>query len=266
MSAHRDEHLELCAALALGAIDDGDRRELEAHLASGCPQCQAELARLSDDVLVLAAAAPPAAPPPALRGRVLEAVRRESQPAPARVVAMPPRRRVAVATWAWAAAAAALALSTVVLWRTGESLRARLADSRRQITQLEENLDEARRWAALLDSPDTRLVELVPTPAATALPRARALYDPAGRRAVLVFDQFTAPEGSDYELWAIRGDGPASLGVIRPDASGRAIVRLDDVGDPSSLQAFAVSLEKAGGSTNPRQPQGPVVMAGKVAG
>jgi len=268
VSAHRDEHLELCAALALGAIDERDRRELEAHLAAGCPECSRELSRLSDDVRTLAASAPPVAPPPAVRARVLAAVRSRApaeRPARGRVVALEPRRRIAIATWAWAAAAAVLAVSTVVLWRVGEDLRARLDESRGQMAKLQTDLDEARRWAALLDSPEARLVELLPTPAA-GLPRARALYDPAARRAVLVFDSFAAPPGSDYELWAIRGDGPASLGLIRADASGRAVVRVHDVGDPASLQAFAVSLERAGGSTNPRQPQGPVVMVGGVGG
>ena len=43
-------------------------------------------------------------------------------------------------------------------------------------------------------------------------------------------------------------------------------MKLPDTGDPAQLAAFAVSLEKAGGSTSPSGPEGPVVMVGKLAG
>ena len=160
MSAHREEHLELCAALALGAIDERDRRELEAHLAAGCPECSRELARLSDDVrgsggLRASDGADRRRCAPACSRRC-GPERRRSAPARGRVVALEPRRRIAFATWAWAAAAAVLAVSTVVMWRIGEDLRARLDESRGQMAKLQTDLDEARRWAALLDSPEAR--------------------------------------------------------------------------------------------------------------
>ena len=95
--------------------------------------------------------------------------------------------------------------------------------------------------------------------------RAR-LGDFKARQAMIVFTNFTPPAGTDYELWALRGGPPQSLGLIRPDASGRAIVKLPDTGDPAGLAAFAVSLEKAGGSRSPAGPEGPVVMVGKLGG
>ncbi|HKQ58188.1 MAG TPA: anti-sigma factor, partial [Candidatus Eisenbacteria bacterium] len=69
---------------------------------------------------------------------------------------------------------------------------------------------------------------------------------------------------SDYELWAILPDGPKSLGVVRADATGRAEVRVPDAGDPAALAAFALSLEREGGSGDPRKPAGPVVMVGAI--
>ena len=92
---------------------------------------------------------------------------------------------------------------------------------------------------------------------------ARATYDPASRRAVIVFENITVPSGKDLELWALRGAGVASLGLIHPDENGRAVLRLEDVGDPAELAGFAVSLEAAGGSPSKTAPGGPVVMAGK---
>jgi anti-sigma-K factor RskA len=92
----------------------------------------------------------------------------------------------------------------------------------------------------------------------------RATYDPASRRAIVAFENLRTPAGSDFELWAIHTDGPRSLGVVRPDATGRAEVRVADAGDPAALAAFALSLEREGGSGDPRKPAGPVVLAGSV--
>jgi anti-sigma-K factor RskA len=283
VSVHREEHLAACAGWALGALSEADRAELERHLAEGCAECEAELARLSGPVVTLAASAPAAAPPPALKARVFASLRAEGvarpmaagrTPAePRRVVELPPRRRSPVLTWAFAAAAAALAVTSVVMWQSGDRLRGELAAARQQLdakrqqlADKDRELEDAQKWSALLEGSATKVVDLQLTPAGSAVLKARAIYDPAARRAVIVFTNFSAPSGSDYELWALRDGKPASLGLIRADASGRAIVRLPDTGDPTSLGAFAVSLEKAGGSTSQTAPQGPVVMVGKIAG
>ena len=77
MSEHRDEHIDLCAAQALGTLSDEDRRRLEAHLAEGCRECEAALADFSAATVMLAASAPAAEPSPGLRQRVLAAVEAE---------------------------------------------------------------------------------------------------------------------------------------------------------------------------------------------
>lgn len=61
---HSPRHDELLPAHALGVLDGEELRELEAHLASGCPVCAAELAQLAADLegLAMLAAAPAAAP------------------------------------------------------------------------------------------------------------------------------------------------------------------------------------------------------------
>jgi hypothetical protein len=178
---------------------------------------------------------------------------------------------MSLATWVWAAAAAILAVASVVTWRRaatlGEELtaaRTALKDSQQQLADQRQRLAEERRWSALLDGGTAHVVDLSLTPAGSAILRARAIYDPQARRAVIVFSNFTPPPGSDYQLWALRDGKPASLGLIRADAGGRAIIRLPDTGDPASLGAFAVSLEKAGGSSSETAPDGPVVMVGKV--
>ena len=278
MSVHREEHLDLCAALALGSIDDADRVELERHLAEGCAECERALAELSQGVERLAASAEAVAPRPALRAIVLERVRAEAAAAPRaqraagtgdgseprRVIELPARRRSAWPTWALAAAAAVLAVSAVALWITTDRLRGELEGARERLALAERDLAIEREWAALAVSPGARVVDLAPVSGGVALPRVRATYDPGSRRAIIAFEGLTTPAGSDFELWAVLPDGPKSLGVVRADASGKAEVRIPDAGDPAALAAFALSLEKEGGSTDPRKPGGPVVLAGSV--
>ena len=282
MTAHRDEHLDLCAARALGSIDEADRLELERHLADGCPECERALADFGAGIERLAASVPPAMPGAGVRTAVLEQVRTEAarrdhsvraadsgptlhapKPAPLPL----PRRRPAALTWAFAAAAAFLAVSTIVTWRTAEQLRGELRGARERIARAEIELAAERDWAAIATRPGARAVDLAPLTGGGTLPQVRVTYDPGTRRAIVAFESLAPPPGSDFELWAILDpEGPRSLGVVRPDAAGRAVVRVPDAGDPAALTAFALSLERAGGSTDPRKPGGPVVLLGSVKG
>jgi len=271
VSGHRDEHLDLCAAHVLGVLGDAERRELESHLAEGCPQCEAELRTLSGGATVLAMSVPQHRAPAAVRGRVLAAIEAEGaspavEPVPrdARVMPLPHRR--SAATWAWAAAAALLVVAGGVLWQRAQSLSRQLAEERASAEELRRALDEERRWAGLGAAPTARVVRLSPTPQGDRALAAQVLYDPASGRAVVVAERFVPPGTQAYELWAITAAGPTSLGLVRADASGRAVVRLENVSRGGEVAAFAVSLESAGGSPDPHRPSGPVVMLGKLAG
>ena len=272
MIAHRDDHLDMLAAQVAGCLDEADRFELEAHLASGCAVCAAERVRLEEGAALMAASAPPRGPSPALRALIMERVRADVRSGgvaqPVRPAAPPDTRakRPSYAAWAWAAAAAALAIVAYVSWHASERLQSQVATTRAELDSLTRTLDSERRWNGLLNSRDARLVALESTPADSAGLRGRVMYDPASRRAVVVLDHAAARPGSDYELWAIRGGTPVSLGLLRADPSGLVTVRIEDAGPADTLQAFAVSLERAGGSPNPHAPSGPVVMLGKLGG
>ena len=177
---------------------------------------------------------------------------------------MPRRARPTWPTWALAAAAAVMLVSTIALWRTGEALRSELRAAHERVARAELDLAVERAWAAVATSPGARVVDLAPLQGGLAMPHVRATYDPTSHRAIVSFDNLSTPSGSDFELWAILPDGPKSLGVVRGDATGHAEVRVPDAGDPAALSAFAISLEKEGGSGNPRKPGGPVILAGSV--
>jgi anti-sigma-K factor RskA len=284
VTEHREEYIELCAGYALGSMDAADRERLEQHLSTGCPVCEAALADFSAATVMLAASAEPARAPDRLRARVLDRIAstpqeaaggragserdaRWSEGAGPRVLELRPRRGApAWAVWVPALAAAAFAVTTALLWNDVSRLRGELATRRTENTDLASRLAEQERLNEVLSAPGAKVAVLEITPQGEQALRARATYDPASRNAVVIFENFKAPSGHDYQLWALEGATPRNLGVIKTDEAGRAVIRLDDAGDPGTLAAFAVSLEQAGGSPNPAAPTGPVVMLGKLGG
>ena len=260
MSLHRDEHLDLCAGYALGALDEADRVRLDRHLSEGCAHCERALQDYSIGATLLAGALEREMPGPALRDRVLIAAGslrpagvadedREER----KVIPLPsPRRGSLWPALGWAVAAA-FAITSVVFWNRTETMRHDLL-----------RLQDEQRWTALMSAPGARVALLGATPQGPKTLRGRAVMDPGSRRAVLVLEGVHVPGGRDYELWAIRGSGPHALGLIRPDSSGRAVVRIEDVGDPATLGAFAVSLEPRGGAPTADAPTGPVILVGKI--
>jgi anti-sigma-K factor RskA len=267
VSEHREEFLDLCAGYALRNLDDADRQRLEEHLAGRCATCEEALAGFAEATVLLAGSAPSTTPDPLLRARVLEAVPVETQGA-ARASQAGRPVPIRPAPWtglAWAAAAA-LAVASALTWSAASRLQRELEASRQELTRLEQRLAEEQRWIEVLNAPGARVADLALTPQAVAELRARATYDPRTRRAVLMLENFRAPAGRDYELWALQGRRVASLGVIRADEHGRAVMRIENAGDPATLAGFTISLEPAGGSPDPGVPSGPVVMAGKFGG
>jgi anti-sigma-K factor RskA len=191
-----------------------------------------------------------------------------AMPAPA-PIPLRVRRRPSRLVWGLAAAAALLAVAGAMSWMNAQRATRELAAARAENARLAARLEDERRWAQALASPAARTVSLAATPAAAGLagpPTARVTYDPVSRRAIVVVANFVAPAGKDFELWAITKAGPASLGLVRAAPSGEAVLRLENVGDPATLGAFAVSLEEKGGAPTPHAPAGPVVMVGKLSG
>jgi hypothetical protein len=144
--------------------------------------------------------------------------------------------------------------------RAGTAARAR-TDS------LQRALDDERRWAVGADRPGSARGDAGATPDGARNARGGAALRPASDRALLFAEGFAPPGSHDYELWAITGEGPTSLGVVHagpgraaPSCAWSAFAR------DGAVAAFAVSLEATGGSPDKHKPSGPVVMLGKLAG
>jgi len=192
---------------------------------------------------------------------------------------MRPQKPAPGALISYAGWVVAVAFLVVLLLAHSRATRAKSELSRvqGQVTGLTRDLAAERRWSVILSSPSMRTANFTRTADADPGLRARAVLDPGSRRAVLVFENFKAPDGHVYELWALHGVTPASLGRIRTDPGGSAVVRIEDVGDPGDLTAFTISLEVDGPTAPPpsavpgeappaREPAGPIVMIGSLGG
>ena len=163
--------------------------------------------------------------------------------------------------WAgWAGLAAAAALLVVVntqLSRTREEIRALRGGCRRSRA----SSPSASGTLGFLSDPNVRYVSLAglkPTPEASAW----LLWNPTTRQGLLLARGLPAPPaGQAYELWALAGAQPVPAGVFSVDAAGRALLRLPALPADHTFDAFAVTLEPAGGVP---EPTGPMHLHGKV--
>ncbi|WP_405556852.1 anti-sigma factor domain-containing protein [Streptomyces sp. NBC_01171] len=247
----REDPHSLAAPYALDALDPGERRRFEKHLA-GCGRCTTEVRELSEDAVRLAwSTAAPA--PAALRERVLAAVRttpqdpaprpagRERsaqlpphvwgvQPPPARARRAGPRPLfVPFATVTAAAALVVASLFAVQAHRTEGRLAAEQA--------------RARDIAHVLAAPDARA-----TTGTDGHGRALAVVaSPSEGRAVVTLSGYGSPSGGRvHQLWLTRpGAQPRSLGLLGADTP------LAVKGLEKSAVSLAVTVEPNGGSVHP---------------
>lgn len=172
-------------------------------------------------------------------------------------------------TWlqfVWAAAAVVLAVTSLLAWDSAKRLRRELRANQKQIGMLQEQLAQEKLWFDVASTPGARTARFERSPHDTLGLGGRVTLESASHRVVVVVEGAHAPEGREFELWALTPAGPRNLGLLAPDAQGRAVMRLEMPGDPVAVAGFAVSLEPAGGSRDPHAPSGPVVIAAKLPG
>jgi len=269
MNAPHDPRFdELLPAYAIGALDGEDVRALEAHL-PGCARCREALRGWQLESEALALAAGPVEPAETTRARLLRAIDGE-----ARAAAAPPAvaGRARLRSGGWWAAAAALALA---VWAGAEQralreqltrLRSESAAVAARLDQVTSELDSTRGELArlrlaseILSTPDLRpvvLAGLSDAPAAVG----HSFVNPGERRALFnAYKLPPAPAGKTYQLWFIADGKPVSAGIFDVDAQGHAQLVVDSVAPPENIQAWAVTIEPAGGVP---QPTGAMVLKG----
>ena len=229
----------------------------------------------NDAAALIGAALPPVEPRPAVWSGIEAeiAMRRSATP---RRAPWARRASLAVAGFAAAAAVASLVLSEQRLRAEIVELRAAFdkvdraakrsqgaaASCQNDLENARADLGAQREALAMLQLPTTAVIAMAPQAGAEKM-RASALYDPKQGHAVVVLSGLMPHTGKDYELWVIRGKDKIAAGMLHGDRNGALIARVD----PSALaggapDAFAVTLEPAGGGTSPR---GPIMLVGALS-
>lgn len=255
---NREEIGELAAAYALGGLEAPDRARFEALLQTGDPEAVAALRDFEGTLADLAAAAPET-PPPAVKAALMERI--AAAPPAARAPARPlPRRRRAIWPAVLSGAIAAGLAAIVVGWSVSSTYEKRLDALARDADQLKAELRSQQTVIAILRDPATQVVALAgQAPAPTA--RARMMWHEKAGGVFVATGLPAAPAGKAYQLWAIAGsNAPVSAGVFSVDASGAGSLSVRPLPGVTTVNAFAVTLEPAGGLP---APSGEMYLLGK---
>ncbi|MEU5871099.1 anti-sigma factor [Glycomyces sp. NPDC047369] len=230
----------LIGAWAVDALDDGERAEVERHIAE-CESCAQEAAELREAVWRLSDVTI-AEPPPRLRARVLAEAARTRQEAPETPAAEPrtaaprlrrhrgmPRLRLALAAGALAAVMAVV--GGIVTWSVIRNAEPSQSD----------------QIAAVLESGDAEVGKT----AAEGGGDVTVVYSERLDKAVVVLAGLAAiGEERSYQIWMVDPEGQISAGVMNP-GDRAATILVDGLGD---AELIGVTEEPAGGSKTPTLP------------
>ena len=251
-----DQFRELIEAYALGALDPEDRAALEAHLATGCPECAKAIEEARWLVSQLAYTAPDSAPSDMLKGRLMQTVRAEAK-SQAKPHVLPAKS--AVPFWLWAGVAALLVFSIYSTWnmrRLHDEIlqannRAATLDDERQ--KIEKQLALEKRKAMILMDPNS--VKITPAGHDTQGLSLEAKWN-SQLGVVVMGEKIPMPaEHHVLQLWFIPKDPkakPMPSMMSWPDANGKFVMLVSN--PPESMdntKALAITEEPEGGSPWP---------------
>ncbi|MGQ0767447.1 MAG: anti-sigma factor [Gemmatimonadota bacterium] len=235
------------AGCALDALSLPERRAIDLAAAT-----DAELSREIESMRrvagIFGTAVPAKQPPASLRERIMaDAARAGASRAPTEAVEKSGRESRLMRTLPWLALAASLG-GVAVLYRSLESARAEnvaLAESSRDLQSM---LAANDSLLSTILGPDVRSARLV---SSGTPPGATLWFNPGSRRLVLAAWRLApAPAGRTYQLWAIAGGAPVSLGTFNSEPGGDVRATFE-VPVGVEIVTGAVTEEPAGGSPQP---------------
>jgi anti-sigma-K factor RskA len=135
------------------------------------------------------------------------------------------------------------------LQETEANLEVAQSEQSRYAATQQAALKERDQELAVLRSADFRAVELKGTPKAPEAV-ARVYYNPKTKAVYVDVRNLPAPpSGKQYQLWALDNGKPVDAGVLASaTAAGDSIQQMKDI---ASAQAFAMTVEDAGGVASP---------------
>jgi len=270
-----DQFRELIEAYAIGSLDAPERAQVEAHLASGCNDCEKALQEARWLVSQLAYLAPNAEPSDMLKGRLLQTVRAEAAEAAEAGTQRQVVRRAGVPAWLWwlwAGVAALLLFSAYSAWNEKQlrnsvaNLQQQAEAQRAERQKLEQELHAAKVQAheAMIWS-DPKSKKIMLSSKDPKMPQLEAMWHPDMG---LVVRGWKTPSPGDkrvLQLWLISKKSGKLMPSVTfwPDASGKFSAMVENPPDAmSDTQALAITEEPMGGS---QQPTGEPMWVGGVS-
>jgi anti-sigma-K factor RskA len=269
----RHSYLELCIPYVFGRLNPGNRKQFEAHLATGCQPCTKELAELHEAMALLPLLLKQQAPPSAIRERVVARATsgKAEQPAIAKrageVGKKEGERAPAVRSskrWYGYALVILSVLIIVVLAVFVNELINTIGGQERRVVELQGELQRKDEVLSVLRSERLEIALLNGLePGSRA--RGKIVWDPVKKTAILqLTDVLITPANKEYQLWAIKGGRPMSAGTftVMNDKEKESYFKVVSLpaGEKQEIDGFNVTLEPKGGSA---QPTGAVYLRGK---
>lgn len=261
------------ALYAMRALAPAEQASLRSHL-EGCAECRQSLARVTEELSLVALSVDQQPLPEGSRQRFLARMASEpqiaagtAQPAPGRVpptvATMPPPRRRSIfpilLPWAVAAAAVLFAFHLHVV---NTNLQRQSHSDQQQMADLMIRAERAQTIIEAMTSPEAQRVTLTEGKG-TPQPTGHATYLPSKGALVFIGDHLRKlPANKTYELWVIPANGKAPIpaGLFQPDANGSASVVLPQLPQDVPAKAIGVTIENSAGSQTPTLP---IVLAGQ---
>jgi anti-sigma-K factor RskA len=242
MATAHEEWFELSEIYALGALDEQEQKNFEAHLATGCAICEAYIRETREALLLLHRSITPMTPSTSVKTRLLDHIASD------KIVPLPAKPRP---TWRrWQVITGTLAAGIVGAVLAGTLITKRYEPRHTVYTSV----------INLLRDPATRDFPLYgagPTPKAAG----RFLWNESGEGHIFVKNLPPAAEGKMYAVWTIaQSSSPRYVGTIKTDTSGQGGLHINTTRSDQPVETFAVTLEPIGTTA---APTGPMVLVSK---
>jgi len=246
----------LLESYAAGMASDAEKQQVAAWVKQ-YPEVAAELESIEQalETYTLTNAVAPAA---GVRDKVLATINGQQTASPVKVVSLNKNY------WKWAAAAAVVLLigSTALninYYSKYTAADAKLKESQEQLVAAAQQVNNLKEDLSPVTNKYSKPVSLTGTP---ALPDATAKIFWLTNTGEVMIDASNlpdAPSGKQYQFWAIVDGQPVDGGLIITNDKGKKF-HMQKMKTFGRAEAFAISLEKEGGSLKPTE----VVSVGKI--
>jgi anti-sigma-K factor RskA len=263
----RHKYLELCIPYVFGRLNPGNRKQFEAHLATGCSLCIKEVAELHEAMALMPLLLKQQEPPPQIKKQLMSrlSVGKRIRPEDRKSVERQPSAPAAPARLKRPSSrymfAALSILIILVLAFYVNDLVGTVGRQERRLNELQTEMQRQGEILAILQSEHVEVAAMSGLePSSTAY--GKILWDPEKKSLLLQATNLPiAPVEKDYQLWETKGGRSMSLGVfaITNEREKQNFFKILDasVGQKQEVQGFFVTLEAKGGA---QQPTGPAYL------